>query len=241
MKIHLYGWSYSRTSRFRTCLCRSLPLHYNYLFSPLFLFPVVLPPCSLLPVTRPVIVGSTRPVFVTNRVGWNFGGRSLQTHKALAHVINAQQTPSRKERAWSGAGPGERGGAGRLAPRWLTCLSSFPLLFWKSFFSWQTMGRMDMCVCDMCVYVTLELLCCPRLLRGVSASDSLRQGILGFQMFCVEGVHRLDRLRPLFVVQTLQSILLLSEMDSICHRSTWAICKIWGWKQDKARKRDYTI
>lgn len=205
MEMHLYGWSYSRTSCFRPCLYRSLALHYYYLFSPLFLFPVVLPPCSLLPVTHPVIVGSTRPVFVTNTVGWNFGGRSLQTHKALAHVINAQQTPSRKERAQSGTGPGERGGAGRLVPRWLTCLSSFPLLFWKSFLLWQTIGRS---VCEMCVYVTLELLCCPCLLRGPSANGSVCREIQSFQMFFVEGVQGLDRLRPLFVVQTLQSILL---------------------------------
>lgn len=55
----------------------------------------------------------TRPVFATNRVGWNFGGRSLQTHKALARVINARRTPSRKERTWTGGGRAreeERGG-----------------------------------------------------------------------------------------------------------------------------------
>jgi len=53
----------------------------------------------------------------------------------------------------------------------------------------------DVCICDIRV-ASLPLF----VLRGPSASGSLCRVIRSFQMFFVEGVHRLDRLRPLFVV-----------------------------------------
>lgn len=119
----------------------------------------------------------TRPVFATNRVGWNFGGRSLQTHKALARVINAQQTSSRKEKTYYIAAEGGRERRSGEVSSQMVDLSFIIFLWFGNPFCHDRQWAERTCVCGTHVHVTLEVLRCPRLLYGPSASNLLRQRI----------------------------------------------------------------